>query len=153
VTSGKVDVVVVGSGAGGGVVAKELAEAGLSVVVFERGKAYTTADFDHSEMESQYSTPPAYGPAVFPNPRTFRYTDREEARIVYAGVDGVYGRTAAAVGGATLAYGAAAWRYKREDFRMKSTYGTIAGSKTGPLPMTISNPTTNGRNMKSAFPD
>ena len=64
-TPGKVDVVVVGSGAGGGVVAKELAEAGLSVVVFERGKAYTTADFDHSETESQYSTPPAYGPRCF----------------------------------------------------------------------------------------
>jgi choline dehydrogenase-like flavoprotein len=135
-TSGKVDVVVVGSGAGGGVVAKELAEAGLSVVVFERGKAYTTADFNHSEMESQYSTPPAYGPAVFPNPRTFRYNDQEESRLVYAGVDGVYGRTAAAVGGATLAYGAAAWRYKREDFRMKSTYGTIPGSSLEDWPIT-----------------
>ena len=135
-TSGKVDVVVVGSGAGGGVVAKELAEAGLSVVVFERGKAYTTADFNHSETESQYSTPPAYGPAVFPNPRTFRYNDREEARLVYAGVDGVSGTSAAAGGGAPLAYGAAAWRSNREDFRMKSTYGTIPGSSLEDWPIT-----------------
>jgi choline dehydrogenase-like flavoprotein len=133
--AGKVDVVVVGSGAGGGVVAKELAEAGLSVVVFERGKAYSMADFDHSEMESQYSLPPAYGPAVFPNPRTFRYNDRETARLVYAGLDGVYGKTAAAVGGATLAYGAAAWRYKKEDFRMKSTYGVLPGTSLEDWPI------------------
>ncbi len=131
----KVDVVVVGSGAGGGVVAKELAEAGLSVVVFERGKMYTTADFDHSEMESQYSMPPAYGPAVYPNPRTFRYTDQETARLVYPGIDGVYGKTAAAVGGATLAYGAAAWRFKREDFRMKSTYGAFPGASVEDWPI------------------
>jgi choline dehydrogenase-like flavoprotein len=55
----KVDIVVVGSGAGGGIVAKELAAAGLSVVVFERGKMHTSADFNHSELDCQYSVPPA----------------------------------------------------------------------------------------------
>ena len=132
----KVDVVVVGSGAGGGIVAKELAAAGLSVVVFERGKMHTSADFNHSELDCQYSVPPAYGPTVYPNPRTFRYTDREAARLVYPGVDETYGKTAAAVGGATLAYGAAAWRYKREDFRMKSTYGSIPGTSLEDWPIT-----------------
>jgi choline dehydrogenase-like flavoprotein len=39
------DVVVVGSGAGGAVVAKELAEVGLSVVVLEEGALYTRKDF------------------------------------------------------------------------------------------------------------
>jgi choline dehydrogenase-like flavoprotein len=132
----RVDVVVIGSGAGGGVVANELAQAGLSVVVFERGKKYSLADYNHSELKSQYSFPPAYGPAVRPNPRTFRYTDRETARLVYAGFDGVYGKTAAAVGGATLAYGAAAWRYQREDFRMKSTYGAVPGTSLEDWPIT-----------------
>ena len=132
----KVDVIVVGSGAGGGIVAKELAAAGRSVVVFERGKMHTSADFNHSELDCQYSVPPAYGPTVYPNPRTFRYTDRETARLVYPGVDETYGKTAAAVGGATLAYGAAAWRYKREDFRMKSTYGSIPGTSLEDWPIT-----------------
>ncbi len=39
------DVCVVGSGAGGAVVAKELAEAGLSVIILEEGSHYTTEDF------------------------------------------------------------------------------------------------------------
>ena len=131
----KADVVVVGSGAGGGVVATELAEAGLSVVVIERGKAYTAASFNHDELDCQYSVPPAYGPSVFNNPRTFRFTDRDEAKLVYPCVNGHYGKTAAAVGGATLAYGAAAWRFKREDFRMKSTYGNIPGTSLEDWPL------------------
>ena len=39
-----VNVVIVGAGAGGGVVAKELSEAGLSVVLLERGRWYTFGD-------------------------------------------------------------------------------------------------------------
>ncbi len=39
------DVVVVGSGAGGAVVAKELAQAGLSVIVIEEGGYFTLDDF------------------------------------------------------------------------------------------------------------
>jgi len=135
VTNKKVDAVIVGSGAGGAIVAKELAAAGLSVVIFERGKMYTGADFNHSELDSQYSAPPAYGPSVYPNPRTFRYNDREEARLMYPGVDDQYGKIAGAVGGGTIAYGGAAWRYKREDFRMKSTYGSIPGTSLEDWPI------------------
>jgi choline dehydrogenase-like flavoprotein len=40
------DVVVIGSGAGGAVVATYLAEAGMSVVVLEEGEHATSADFD-----------------------------------------------------------------------------------------------------------
>ena len=41
----RADVCVVGTGAGGGVVAKELAEGGLSVVMLEEGELLRTADF------------------------------------------------------------------------------------------------------------
>jgi len=45
-----VDVVIVGSGAGGAPVAKALAEAGLRVVLLDKGRRYRDEDFDHDEI-------------------------------------------------------------------------------------------------------
>jgi choline dehydrogenase-like flavoprotein len=47
----KADVCVVGSGAGGAVVARELAEGGLSVVVLEEGAYFTSSDFQGPPFE------------------------------------------------------------------------------------------------------
>ncbi|MEV0293438.1 FAD-dependent oxidoreductase [Nocardia sp. NPDC050710] len=50
-TTFECDVVVVGSGAGGGAAAAVLAEAGLSVVVLERGGYYDDSDFGAGELD------------------------------------------------------------------------------------------------------
>ena len=47
------DVVIVGSGPGGGCVASHLAKAGLDVVIVEKGGYYSESDFHHYESESQ----------------------------------------------------------------------------------------------------
>ena len=51
-----VNAVIVGAGAGGGVVAKELATAGLSVVLLERGKWYSAADCRKDDLRNQRTT-------------------------------------------------------------------------------------------------
>lgn len=48
-----VNAVIVGAGAGGGIVAKELAEAGLRVVLLERGKWYTPFDARKDDLRNQ----------------------------------------------------------------------------------------------------
>ncbi|GAB4551410.1 MAG: GMC family oxidoreductase [Anaerolineae bacterium] len=50
------EVVVIGSGAGGSVVAAELAAAGYSVLVLEKGGYHAEADFDGLEVPSQRRT-------------------------------------------------------------------------------------------------
>ena len=46
-----VDFVVVGSGAAGGVMARELSQAGFSVLVFEQGPRLGAADFEQDEFK------------------------------------------------------------------------------------------------------
>jgi choline dehydrogenase-like flavoprotein len=46
------DVCVIGSGAGGAVAAKELAEGGLDVVILEKGSRFTKYDFTQKESEA-----------------------------------------------------------------------------------------------------
>jgi choline dehydrogenase-like flavoprotein len=48
------EVVVVGSGAGGGVVAGELAERGRSVLLLEAGGHYVAADFTRWESRASH---------------------------------------------------------------------------------------------------
>jgi choline dehydrogenase-like flavoprotein len=123
----RVNAVVVGAGAGGGIVAKELACAGLTVVLLERGRRYTAFDCRKDDLRNQRSI--YLGCAFGPDERSPRVLVEKDGRerIVYSN-DWAYQNNAACVGGGTFSYGAMAWRFMENDFRMRSTYGAVQGS-------------------------
>ena len=57
------------------------------------------------------------------------------AASTYVPRQGAYSNNAACVGGGTLSYGAMAWRFMEKDFRLRSTYGTVAGSTLDDWPI------------------
>ncbi|MDR3455163.1 MAG: GMC family oxidoreductase [Rhodoferax sp.] len=131
----RVNAVIVGAGAAGGIVAKELAVAGLSVVLLERGKWYTANDCRKDDLRNQRTTllGNAFGPEDDGNPRV--WVDAKGASHTALPSEGSYQNDAACVGGGTLSYGAQAWRYMPQDFRMRSTYGAPAGSSLEDWPI------------------
>jgi choline dehydrogenase-like flavoprotein len=133
-----VNAVIVGAGAGGGVVAKELSAAGMSVVLLERGKWYTAADCRKDDLRNQRTTVlgNAFGPDDERNPRVV--VDEKGGERVVAASDPGYSNNAACVGGGTFSYGAMAWRYLEKDFRMRSAYGTVEGSTLDDWPIAYS---------------
>jgi choline dehydrogenase-like flavoprotein len=130
-----VDVVVVGAGAGGGVVAKELSEAGLSVVLLERGGWPQFDKFDHDELSCQFYgvLRHAFGPDDERHRRVLKAPDGSWQVVLPT--DAGYGVIAACVGSGTATYGALAWRYLPKDFRMRSTYGAPEASSLEDWPI------------------
>ena len=130
-----VDAVVIGAGAGGGVIAKELACAGLRVVLLERGRWVTAWDDGKDDLRNQRTSVlgAPFGPDDERNPRVA--VDRRGRELVVLASDGAYSNNAACVGSGTVSYGAMAWRYMAQDFRMKSIYGCPAGSTLDDWPI------------------
>ena len=123
-----VDVVIVGAGGGGGIVAQELALAGWRVVLLERGRQQAFAETGHYELRSQRTTVlgNAFGPDDARHVRVRQNERGEWVKVLPS--EGAYNNIAAVVGGGTLSYGAMAWRFLPKDFQMRSTYGAPAGS-------------------------
>jgi choline dehydrogenase-like flavoprotein len=130
-----VNAVVIGGGAGGGIVAKELSVAGLSVVLLERGKWYTPFDDRKDDLRNQRTCVlgNSFGPDEERNPRVF--VDSRGQEHIARPNDGTYSNNAACLGGGTLSYGAMAWRFLEKDFRMRSTYGPVGGSTLDDWPI------------------
>src|SRR5512135_3410997 len=122
----RVNAVIVGSGAGGGVAAKELATAGLTVVLLERGKWHSAGDCRKDDLYNQRTQAlgAKFGPDGERDPRVLVEDGKES--VVFPS-DGGYSNNAACVGGGTFSYGAMAWRYMEKDFRMRTTYGAVEG--------------------------
>jgi choline dehydrogenase-like flavoprotein len=122
-TSETVDFAVVGSSAAGGVVARELSQAGFSVIVFEQGPRLTPADFEHDELKYSYLSGITNNPAICP--QTFRNDPAVTAERPARGNSLVYARL---VGGSSNHFTANFWRFHAIDFHERSLRGPIAGS-------------------------
>jgi gluconate 2-dehydrogenase alpha chain len=119
----KTDVVIVGVGAAGGILAAELGKAGMKVIGLERGPRLKTADFDpHDEL--RYFQRQELRPDPKRQPVTWRANPNVRARPL---ATMSYGNQA---GGGTVHYGAVSWRLHEDDFRARSStierYGAAA---------------------------
>ena len=129
----EVDFVVIGSGAAGGIMAKQLSTAGFSVVVLEQGgwgkygheQDYTKDEWlnDNPSLEDRLMSDPVR------QKNTFRRNDKEKA------VQGShsYGMV---VGGGTVTYGGSSWRHLPWEFNEATTVGAIAGTGMADWPIT-----------------
>jgi choline dehydrogenase-like flavoprotein len=127
-TSDEVDFVIIGSGAAGGILAKELSTNGFRVVVLEQGPYLTESDFSHNEIEILAQDKLTNHPKLQPN--TFRKTPDEKAKPQRALV---YGRC---VGGTSVHFTANFWRFHEIDFVERSKIGAIAGTTFTDWPIT-----------------
>jgi choline dehydrogenase-like flavoprotein len=132
-TRSEVDVVVVGSGAAGGIMAKELSTAGWSVVVLEQGPYLKPQDFRHDEL-GYFINGELYG-SLTDFPQTFRKTEQEEAQVVGEGglPPAWYARI---VGGSSVHFTANFWRFHEIDFIERSRLGPISGTGFADWPIT-----------------
>lgn len=129
------DAVVIGSGAGGGVTAAVLAEAGKRVLILERGRQVAFADIgrDHLRNHRFVRYPHRSGPDLEGNPRVL-VDPAGQQHLVRAEQPGFHDN-ATMVGGGTRVYGAQAWRFLPTDFAMASTYGVPPGSSLADWPI------------------
>ena len=123
-TDETVDFTIVGSGAAGGVIARELARAGLSVVVLEQGPRFAPSDFEHDELKHWF-TGEGFTPHSVRNPQTFRRDATQTAELPPVRPPLFYAR---GVGGTTLHYTANYWRFHEIDFHERSALGAISGT-------------------------
>jgi choline dehydrogenase-like flavoprotein len=118
--SDRIDFLVIGSGAAGGVMAKELSTAGFKVVVLEQGPYLRNKDFVHDEMKGFF-----HGHRMNDwkrQPNTFRKTEAGKA-VQQPAV--LYGRV---VGGGTVHFTGNFWRFKELDFRERTLWGSVPGA-------------------------
>lgn len=123
-----VDFVVVGAGAAGGVMAKELATAGFTVLVLEQGPRIEAHEFEHDEVKHFFFNHLNNRPDL--QPQTFKPgPDADPSQTL--GV--IYHRL---VGGGSVMFTANYWRFKPIDFQERSRLGAIAGTGFADWPIT-----------------
>ena len=121
----KADVVIVGVGASGGIIAAELAKAGMKVIGLERGPKLSTANFQSLD-ELRYFQRQETRPNVKKQPVTWRPNANAKATPIAGQNNGNQ------VGGGTVHYGTLSWRFHEDDFKVRSSTISRYGEKAVP---------------------
>jgi choline dehydrogenase-like flavoprotein len=106
-------VVVIGSGAGGGTLANELAQKGIDVVCLEAGSRLTLADIEHN--------PPLMNDRM-------GWNDKRIGRPLWL---------CKTVGGTTMRWSGITPRFQEHEFRSRSTYGLLPVTSLIDWPLTL----------------
>jgi len=109
-------VVIIGTGAGGGVLANELAQKGVKVVALEAGGRYLPEDYINDEWES-------FGQLAWLDARSTSGDWR-----VARDFSGLPAWIVKAVGGTTTHWAGASLRFQPHEFKSKTTYGEVQGA-------------------------
>jgi gluconate 2-dehydrogenase alpha chain len=131
----EVDIVVVGVGCAGSIVAAELTKAGLSVVGLERGPVVEQQSREESRDELAYSkrhSPLTQNAAA--ETWTLRHDRSERALPLRAGASFMPGET---IGGSGIAWGGAHRRWFPHPFRMRSAIVGRRGESAIPADSTL----------------
>lgn len=131
-TSETVDFVIIGSGAAGGVLAKELSVAGFDVVVLEQGPYRREGDFSHDEWSVIFDGEMSNHP-LWNDPQTFRASDTDVAAPLPDIPPAFYART---VGGSSVHFSANFWRFRPSDFTERTLLGPMEGTGFADWPIT-----------------
>ncbi|MEM9387802.1 MAG: GMC family oxidoreductase [Pseudomonadota bacterium] len=129
-----VDFVVIGSGAAGGVMARELSVAGFNVVVLEQGPYRRAHDFTHDEIGVVFQGELSLDPAE--HPQTFRARPEQNAEVPPQGAGLPPAWYAAGVGGSSVHFTGNYWRFRPVDFKERSLLGEIEGTTFADWPLT-----------------
>ena len=128
------DVCVIGSGAGGGPIALEMAKAGYSVVVLEKGPWFTEKDFFKDEQACCRHS--VYTPALEDEQHVIEEKMKDGSwqgeATSESGWDFWNGNM---VGGSTNLMSGFFYRLKPEDFRLLSEFGPIKGANIADWPI------------------
>jgi choline dehydrogenase-like flavoprotein len=118
-------VVIIGSGAGGGTLANELAQQGIKVVVLEAGALQSSETFINDEWKS-------FSQIAWLDPRTTSGNWR-----VAKDFSGLPAWICKTVGGTTTHWAGASLRFQEHEFKVRTHYGAIPGASLMDWPLTL----------------
>lgn len=114
----KVDVVTVGAGWTGGIMAQQLTEAGMEVVALEQGPArWTYPDFQHNHDQLRHTR--RYALMVDLSKQTWTWRPNPQAQSLPMRHFGSF-HPGAGIGGAGIHWAGQTWRFLPTDFRFRS---------------------------------